>query len=81
MNTRPRLDELPDVLTAHQVAAYLGLTPHSVYEALRRRELPSLRVGRRLLIPKAELMRRLADSSSNDMGLPELGVEKHHGHK
>jgi len=33
----------------------LGLKRSAVYEAMKRGELPSLRIGRRLYVPTAEL--------------------------
>jgi excisionase family DNA binding protein len=52
-----RLADLPDFLTVDQVAAVLRLSRGSVYQAVRRGELPSVPLGRRLLIPKRFLMR------------------------
>ena len=54
-----RLADLPDVLTVSEAAKFLRLGRNSVYEAIRRNELPSVRVGRRLLIPKESLERFL----------------------
>jgi excisionase family DNA binding protein len=53
------LDDLPDVLTVAEAAKFLRVGRNSVYEAVRRNELPSVRIGRRLLIPKAALTRFL----------------------
>lgn len=51
--------DLPDVLTVREAAELLRLGTNSVYEAARRGELPSVRIGRRLLVPKAGLLRLL----------------------
>lgn len=56
--------ELPDVLTIREAAELLRLGTNSVYEAARRGELPSIRIGRRLLVPKSGLMRLLEGSTS-----------------
>jgi excisionase family DNA binding protein len=53
------LDELPDVLTADEVADVLRLGRNTVYDALRTGTIPSVRIGRRLLVPKAALRRLL----------------------
>ena len=43
-----RLIDLPDVLTVAEAARFLRLGRNTVYEAVRRNELPCVRVGRRL---------------------------------
>jgi len=55
----PRLNELPDVMTVSEAGAALRLGRNGVYEAIRRGDIPSIRIGRRLLIPKAALVRML----------------------
>jgi len=54
-----RLDELPDILTVPEVAKVLRLGRNTVYECVRTGALPSIKIGRRLLIPKAALLRLL----------------------
>ena len=46
-------------LTVAETAARLGLGRNATYEAIRRGEIPALRVGRRLLVPVAALDRWL----------------------
>jgi excisionase family DNA binding protein len=53
------LDELPDVLTVAETASILRISRNAAYEAIRRKEIPSLRVGRRLLVPKRDLAKLL----------------------
>lgn len=53
---------LPDpkaepTLTVERAAGVLGVSRGSAYEAARRGELPTIRVGRRLLVPTAALLR------------------------
>jgi excisionase family DNA binding protein len=48
------------VVTVKEAAAMLRISRGSAYEAVRRKEIPSLRVGRRLLVPLAALERMLA---------------------
>jgi excisionase family DNA binding protein len=50
-----KLAELPEVLTIKQVADYLNVGLSTAYGAARRGELPVVRLGRRLLVPKARL--------------------------
>ena len=39
------------VLTVDEVASRLEISRSSAYEAVRRGEIPSLRIGRRIVIP------------------------------
>lgn len=45
--------------TVEEAAERLGISRNSAYEAVRRGEIPSLRIGRRVLIPRAALERML----------------------
>ena len=57
-----RLEGLGDVLTVREAAGVLRLSVNSAYEAVRRGEIPSVRIGRRVLVPKASLARLLGIS-------------------
>ncbi|OUN01357.1 MAG: hypothetical protein BAA04_06995 [Firmicutes bacterium ZCTH02-B6] len=48
----PRLDELPDVITAEQAAAVLQCTTNHVYALCRAGEIPAIKVGRLVRIHK-----------------------------
>ena len=50
------------VYTPREAACLLGLSRSSLYEAIRVGVIPALRVGRRLLVPKAALERLLERS-------------------
>ena len=50
------------VYTPREAACLLGLSRSSLYEAIRIGVIPALRVGRRLLVPKAALERLLEGS-------------------
>ncbi len=54
-----RLEDLPEVLTPAEAARILRLGRNSIYTALARGDIPSLRVGRKLLVPRAALERLL----------------------
>jgi excisionase family DNA binding protein len=43
------------VMTVREASHYLRVGSNTVYEAIRRGELPSVRVGRRVLVPRAAL--------------------------
>ena len=51
--------EGPLTLTIEQAARLLGLGRSAAYEAARCGQLPVVRFGRRLLVPRAALMRLL----------------------
>ena len=47
-------DELPLFLNAKMVAQLLGVSPSSAYELMHKKGFPGLRIGNRLVVPKAE---------------------------
>jgi excisionase family DNA binding protein len=47
-------------LTVEEAATLLGISRAFAYEAVGRGEIPSIRIGRRILVPKAALRRLLA---------------------
>ena len=51
-------------LTVEEAAQLLGISRASAYEAIRRREIPSLRIGKRILIPRSQLERLIDVDSS-----------------
>ena len=55
-----RPEEPPDVLTIAEAARRLRVGRNSAYEAARRGELPVVRIGRRVLVPRLALERLLA---------------------
>lgn len=46
-------------LTVEQAAKILGLGRNSAYEGVRRGEIPVIKVGKRLLVPRAALEKLL----------------------
>ncbi len=57
---------LPPTLTIEECAAILRLSRGSAYEAARTGQIPVIRVGRRLLVPRAKLLRMLGESGILD---------------
>ena len=49
-------------LTAREASKVLGLSRTSVYQGISMGEIPHLKVGKRILIPKAALERMLASA-------------------
>jgi excisionase family DNA binding protein len=54
------------VYTIDQAAAALQVSQASVYAAVARKDLPSFRLGRRVLIPRAGLEQLLAPDRASD---------------
>ena len=48
-------DELPLLLNVKQLAELLGVSDSSVYELIQKDDFPSLRIGKRIVVPKEEL--------------------------
>jgi excisionase family DNA binding protein len=61
-----RKPERPDKLTysVKETRALLGLGRDGVYNAIKRREIPSIRIGGRIVIPKTALHRMLDDGTT-----------------
>ena len=51
-------------LTVEEVAATLGISRAFAYEAVRRGEIPSIRIGRRVLVPRAALEKLIDEASA-----------------
>lgn len=51
-----RLAELPPTLTVEEVGEMLGVSRRSAYRAAARGEIPTIRLGRRLLVPTPRLL-------------------------
>jgi excisionase family DNA binding protein len=49
------------VLTVSEAASALRIGRNSAYEAVRRGEIPTIRIGKRILVPVAALDRLLKD--------------------
>lgn len=47
-----------------ETATLLGVGRHTAYEGARRGDIPTIRIGRRLLVPKVALERLLADAAT-----------------
>lgn len=63
-DTQPQLDQLAKrtTLTIEQTAQLLGLGRTAAYEAARRGQFPTRRLGRRLVVPVPALMAWLGTS-------------------
>ncbi|MDX6287690.1 MAG: Helix-turn-helix domain [Frankiales bacterium] len=52
-------DELPPILTVEQTAELLGISRGLAFAAVRTGEIPSVRIGRRILVPRDRLLLRV----------------------
>ena len=50
------------VLTATEAARLLRIGRATCYEQIRQGAIPSIRIGRRIIVPKAALMRKLEEA-------------------
>ena len=51
------------VLTIEEAGKLLGLGRSGTYEAARRGDIPTLRIGSRMLVPKVALLKLLEETS------------------
>ena len=52
------------VVTVNEAALMLRISRGAAYGAAKRKEIPSIRIGRRLLVPLAALERMLAGNAA-----------------
>ena len=50
------LEQMPDVLTIDEVAKLLRIGRNTAYEMARRNRIPTLALGRRIVVPKRALI-------------------------
>ena len=60
--------QLKPTCTIDECAIVLGISRGSAYAAVRSGELPTIRVGRRLLVPTAALRRMLSFDAPQPVG-------------
>lgn len=60
------LADLPAVLTVEEAAAVLRLGRTTAYAAIRTGEIPSVRIRRRVLVPRRALLALLGEPAHND---------------
>jgi excisionase family DNA binding protein len=55
-------------LTVQEAAHILGVSRYSAYEAIRQEKLPHIHIGKRIVVPRAALM-RLVGVESNPVSI------------
>ncbi len=53
-------------ITVTEAARYLGIGRNTAYEAIRRNEIPSIRIGRRIVIPRHRFLEWLGASDTDE---------------
>ncbi len=51
----PDMTAMPATMTIPEAAELLGISRSAAYRAVTRGEIPTIRIGRRLLVPTAKL--------------------------
>ncbi len=59
----------PELFTVQETAGYLHCHPETIMRLLRKGDLPGIKVGRRWLVPKAQLADALLRQLTNDCHL------------
>lgn len=68
MNTAPEKVSPPLTMTVEVAGSLLGLSRASAYKAAARGELPTIRLGRRLVVPTGILMKMLGADHPPQLG-------------
>jgi excisionase family DNA binding protein len=66
----------PLTLTVEQAAKLLGIGRSTAYELVHTGDIPSLRLGRRIVVPVARLATLLATTTDGVMEASQTGPEK-----
>lgn len=69
------LTELPPTITVEHASELLGISLRSAYKAAHSGELPTLRLGRRLLVPTPRLLQMLGVDREGDATATHVGVK------
>ena len=56
-------EQLPLTLKADQIAAVLGISRANAYTLLRREDFPTLRIGKRMLVPRDRFIRWIEENT------------------
>ena len=67
------LEGLPPTLTVEHAGAVLGLSRRTAYRAAERGEIPTFRIGRRLMVPTAKLLAMLG--VTQDPTVPHVSAQ------
>lgn len=57
MANQTSYEQLPLMLNANQLAGILGISRAGAYELMHSKGFPTLRIGKRMMVPKEQLAR------------------------
>lgn len=61
------INDLPIVLTADDVKTALNISRAGAYNLMNRREFPSLRIGKRILVSKEDFIRWMETTTRTEV--------------
>ena len=72
-------ESAPHLMTVPEAAAFLRISPDLAYELIRRKELPAVRLGRVIRVPRFALEQwvRVQAGASTEMPMSPPGVQQH----
>ena len=74
----PTAEQQPTMTIWPETGKALGLSRSATYDAANRGEIPSIRIGRRLLVPTAQLRSMLGlDPTNSDASAIRLDPQTH----
>jgi excisionase family DNA binding protein len=64
VNRSTPIADLPELLRAEEAAAWLGISKGTLYELIRRGDIPHISIGRLVRIPRAALVAKVTEASA-----------------
>ena len=64
MTSYTSLDQLPITLSANQVAQVLGISRANAYTLMHAEGFPTIRIGKRMVVPKDKLIAWMDEQST-----------------
>ena len=55
------IEQLPIMLNADQIAQALGISRAGAYQLMHSKGFPTVRIGKRMVVPKAQLLKWIED--------------------
>lgn len=65
------MENLPHVLTVDETAKLLRINRTTAYEMVRQKLIPSIKLGRRIIVPRDALLKWLESCGSLKLDVPE----------
>lgn len=65
--THTPFEHVPDILNTQQLAEVLGISRAGAYQILNSKDFPTLRIGKRMLVPKDKLVAWIDDHTGGQV--------------